>query len=150
VAGAAAGTGLGEWWCVGDGDGLAAWWCVGDGDGLAAWWCVGDGDGLALWWCLGLGLPLGVPLAAMFGVGETLAPGENEDDDGSAVGVPPVQADTAAEVSMVMVPTAASFALSRVFAMVKRTFMEPPDAPVPESAGSPARHRNGRQKRAMT
>jgi pyruvate/2-oxoglutarate dehydrogenase complex dihydrolipoamide acyltransferase (E2) component len=118
---------------------------------------VGLGLGLGLPLALGLGLGLGlglvVPVGATLPVGETLAPGENEDEDGSAVGVDPEQAETAPEASMVMVPqptTTASLALSPVFAMAMRTFMEPPHAPVPEGGGRPARIAHRRHTHTMT
>lgn len=93
-----------------------------------------------------------LPLDLTWGVGETPAPGENEEDVGSAVGVDPVQAESAPEASMVMVPqpTRASFALSPVFANAIRTFMEPAHSPVPESAGKLARNGRSRHKHALT
>jgi hypothetical protein len=100
----------------------------------------------------GLGVAVAVSLGVAVPVGETPPPGENEDEDGSAVGVDPEQAETAAEASMAMVPqpTTNSLALCPVFAMVMGTFMEPPAAPVPESAGRRARSSHRRHTHTMT
>jgi len=105
--------------------------------------------------CAGLKLGLPEPAAAPLGdsdvLGEVLSPGENEGDP-AEVGVdPPVQAESAAEATMVVVPQpmTVNIALSPVPAMVVRTFMETllmrpgrwrPTFPGP-SAGN--RHRNG-------
>jgi len=81
--------------------------------------------------CAGLKLGLPEPAAAPLGdsdvLGEVLSPGENEGDP-AEVGVdPPVQAESAAEATMVVVPQpmTVNIALSPVPAMVVRTFMEP-------------------------
>src|SRR5262252_5125829 len=80
--------------------------------------------------CAGLKLGLPEPAAAPLGdsdvLGEVLSPGENEGDP-AEVGVdPPVQAESAAEATTVVVPQpmTVNIALSPVPAMVVRTFME--------------------------
>jgi len=90
--------------------------------------------------CAGLKLGLPEPAAAPLGdsdvLGEVLSPGENEGDP-AEVGVdPPVQAESAAEATMVVVPQpmTVNIALSPVPAMVVRTFMEPPHASRPVAA----------------
>jgi hypothetical protein len=66
------------------------------------------------------------PLAEPVGVGVVVSAGENEDDPAEVVD--PEQAETAAEMSMVMVPQpmTVNIALSPVRVMVVRTFMESP------------------------
>ena len=110
VAGATVMNGLGD----GLGDGLG----VGDAGAV----CVGDGDGLAL----GLGELLTVLLGEADDVGVAVRAGENEDE--TADGVAPEQAETAAEARMVMVlqPMTANLALCFGAALVERTFMKPP------------------------
>ena len=78
----------------------------------------------------GPGEPVAVPLDDSGGVGEVLSPGENEDDPVETGPDLPVQAETDAEASMVMVPQPmmVSIALSPVPAILVRTFMEPPHA----------------------
>jgi hypothetical protein len=121
VAGAAVGSGLA--------DGLGA----ADVGASCVAVCVTDGDSEAL--ALSLAELLAVlpdELAVLpdeiVDVGEADPAGENE--VGTAEGVDPAQAETAAEASMVMVlqPMTANLALSHVPAMVVRTFMEPPHA----------------------
>jgi hypothetical protein len=120
VGGAAVGNGLADRLRVADGDG--------DGLRVADGLCVADGD------AGGLALALGVvtraePLGEAAGVAEALTAGE---DVGSAAeGEDVVQAETAAEVSMVKVPQpmAVNLAPSLVPAVLVRTFMEPPNAP---------------------
>ncbi len=108
VAGATVMNGLGD----GLGDGLG----VGDAGAV----CVGDG--LAL----GLGELLTVLLGEADDVGVAVRAGENEDE--TADGVAPEQAETAAEARMVMVlqPMTANLALCFGAALVERTFMKPP------------------------
>lgn len=86
MAGGATGSGLGE----GLGDALGCTDCDGLADGLAD----ALADGPALW----LAEALAVPLA---GVGDELAPGDNEGDPGKDE---VEQAETVAERSMVMMP----------------------------------------------
>jgi hypothetical protein len=117
VGGAAVGNGLADGLRVadGDGDGLRV------ADGLRV--PGGDAGGLAL----GV-VTLAVPLGKAGGVAEALTAGE---DVGSAAeGEDVVQAETAAEVSMVKVPQpmAVNLAPSPVPAVLVRTFMEPPNA----------------------
>jgi hypothetical protein len=133
------------WWCEGDGEG------DGDGDALGrgrAVLMVGLGLGVV---ALGLGETVAVLLGEALTVGEKLPPGENDDDVGSAVGVEPEQAETAAGARMVMVPkpTTASFALSPVLAMAARTFTEPPHDPVPESADCHTGNSYGRHNHVL-
>lgn len=113
VAGAAVGNALG--------DGL------GDGDGDA------DTDGLAEG--LGVSLALAEAVAVALGVGEPVAPGDNEDP--AEGGEDPVQAETVAEASMVMVPQPRMVSLARspLPATALPTFMDPPQRQAPESAG---------------
>jgi hypothetical protein len=84
--------------------------------------CAGDGDSGALALALPEALP--VPLGDGLGVCVMDAPGENE--VGGDEGVPPEQAVTAAEESMIMVPQpmTVSLALSPVPAMAVGTFTE--------------------------
>ena len=98
---------------LGDGLGVSDAGAVGVG--------VGEGDGLAL----GLGELLTVLLGEADEVGEAVRAGENEDE--TADGVAPEQAETAAEARMVMVlqPMTANLALCLVAALVERTFMKP-------------------------
>jgi hypothetical protein len=107
VAGAAAGTGLADAWCV---------W-VGAGVGVG----VGVSVGVAL------AEAVAVLVAEAEGVGELVPPGEN-DTDGPAEGVDPEQAERVTEATnaMVLNPVMAILALSPVFAPAARTFMEPP------------------------
>jgi hypothetical protein len=92
--------------------------------GAAAGSRLADGLGVTE----GLALTLAELLAEEAGVGEVGFAGENE--VGTPEGVDPVQAESAAEASMVMVlqPMMANLALSPVPAMVVRIFMEPPHA----------------------
>ncbi len=99
--------------------------------GAAAGSRLADGLGVAE----GLALTLAELLDEEAGVGEVGFAGENEvgtpEGVDPAEGVdPPVQAETAAEASMVMVlqPMTANLALSPVPAMPVRIFMEPPHA----------------------
>jgi hypothetical protein len=106
---------------------------------------LGVGDGVAL--VLGV-VTLAVPLDKAVDVAEMLDPGENL--VGVGEGEDDVQAEIAAEASMVKVPQpmAVNLALSPVPAVVVRTFMKPPHAsgrwrprfPVP---GIRNRHRKG-------
>jgi hypothetical protein len=107
------------------GNGLAGGLGVADGVALA----LGVADGVAGVLALALGVvTLAVPLDKAVGVAETLPAGENL--AGAAEGGDAVQAETAAEASMVKVPQpmAVNLALSPVPAVVVRTFMEPPHA----------------------
>ena len=102
---------------------------VGVGDGGTD--LLGDGLGVAEW--------LSVLLGEAVEVGVGVPAGENE-DEAAAGGVDPEQAETAAEVSMVMVlqPMTANLALRLVAALVVRTFMKPPRTS-PQVAACPAR-----------
>ena len=104
------------------GNGLA------DGLGVTTGVGVGVGVGVSLGDGLGLGLaePVSVPLGEAVAVGVGVPAGENEDE--AAEGVPAEQAETATEVSMVMVlqPMTANLALRLDAAPVVRTFMKPP------------------------
>jgi hypothetical protein len=93
--------------------------------GAAAGTRLADGLGVSE----GLALALAELLDEEAGVGEVDPAGENE--VGTDEGVDPVQAETAAEASMVMAlqPMTANLALSPVPAMAVRIFMEPPHAP---------------------
>jgi hypothetical protein len=86
---------------------------------------LGVGDGVAL--VLGV-VTLAVPLDKAVDVAEMLDPGENL--VGVGEGEDDVQAEIAAEASMVKVPQpmAVNLALSPVPAVVVRTFMKPPHA----------------------
>lgn len=110
------------------GSGLAEGLGVADVGAVCVTVGVADGDTAPLADGLALAEAAAVLLAEIADVGEVGAAGENE--VGTAEGVDPVQAETAAEASMVMVlqPMTASLALSPVPAMVVRTFMEPPHA----------------------
>jgi hypothetical protein len=123
VAGAAAGNGLGDGLRVADGDadGLAGRLAEDLADGLR----VGLAEGLAL--ALDVATP-GVPLAEAVGVADALV--EGEDGGSAAEDGDVVQAETAAQVSMVAMPqpTAVNVALSPFPAMVVRTFTKPPHA----------------------
>ncbi|HCU92241.1 MAG TPA: hypothetical protein DHU96_05685 [Actinobacteria bacterium] len=118
MAGGTVGSGLAEGLGVADVGAVCVTVGVADGDTAPL------ADGLAL----ALAEPAAVLLAEIADVGEVGTAGENE--VGTAEGVDPVQAETAAEASMVMVqqPMKANLALSPVPAMVVRTFMEPPHA----------------------
>lgn len=142
VAGAAVGNGLADGLGVGDGVGVGVGVGVGDG--------VGDGGRLAG----GLGLSVAELLAGLpdevAGVGEAGPAGENEVGP-AAEGEDPVQAETAAETSTVMVvqPMMANLALSPAPAMVVRTFMEPPHASGGPHARIPAPDRRRKGKREL-
>jgi hypothetical protein len=107
VAGAAAGTGLADAWCV--------------------WVGVGVGVGVTVSVGVALAEAVAVLVAEAEGVGELVPPGEN-DTDGPAEGVDPEQAERVTEATnaMVLNPVMAILALSPVFALAARTFMEPP------------------------
>jgi hypothetical protein len=132
VAGAAAGNGLA--------DGLAGATCVSVGVGVG----VGESLGVGL----GLAESVAVLLTEIEGVGEAVPPGENDGDGPPAEGVDPEQAERVMEASNAMVPqpVMANLALSPVFALVVRTFMEPPHVAtrplaalaedIPETAGT--------------
>ena len=153
VAGGTVGSGLAEGLGVADFGAVCVAVGVTDGDPAPL------ADGLAL--ALALAELLAVLLAVLADVGEVGPAGENE--VGTAEGVDPVQAETAAEASMVMVlqPMTANLALSPVPAMVVRTFMEPPHAspagggpvsgsrhekPAPEAKTRPGRCRADRRQ----
>jgi hypothetical protein len=139
VAGATVMKGLGEGLaaavpvCTGEGDAL------GEGLGGALGERLGEGLGEALTVRLrdGVGVPSGV--------GEPDWPGEN-DVWAPALGVPVEQAETSADVKMVMVvqPMTANLALRRGRALAAGTLMTPPRAAWPVLNLSATRH----QKRA--
>jgi hypothetical protein len=113
------------------------------GNGLAD--DLGVADGVAL--ALGV-VTLAVPLGKAVGVAEMLPAGENL--VGAAEGEDAVQAEIAAEASMVKMPEpmAVNLALSPVPAVVVRTFMKPPHAsgrwrPRFPGPGIRNRHRKG-------
>jgi hypothetical protein len=151
VAGAAVGSGLA--------DGLGATDCAADGvsDGVSDGDPDGDPDGdsdaVSDGLALVLAVALAVPLGEMVEVGEVVPAGENEGDP--TVDVDVEQAETAAEVSMVMMPqpVTVNIALSPVPAMVVRTFMEPPARSgrrqVPESADSHKGKAHGRHRHTV-
>jgi hypothetical protein len=136
VAGAPTGNGLGDG--LGDGDA--------DTDGVAEGVADGVAEGVAL--ALSLGEAVAVPLA--LGVGVAVPPGENEDP--AEGGVDPVQAETVAEASMVMVPQPrmVSPLRSPVTALAPRTIMDPPQRQAPESAGGRTAEPIRRHTQAMT
>jgi hypothetical protein len=115
VGGAAAGNGLGDGLCVADGD----------ADELAEGLADELAEGLAL--ALGV-VTLAVPLGRIVGDAEPVPAGENV--AGVAEGWDVVQAEIAAEASMVTMPqpTAASLALSPVPTMVVRILTGSPHA----------------------
>jgi hypothetical protein len=117
------------------GSGLANGLGVGVGVGVGVGDPLGDGLGLALadW--------VSVPLGEADAVGVGVPAGENE-DEAAAKGVPPEQAETATEVSMVMVlqPMTANLALCLAAAPVVRTFMKPPRTSPQVAAISGTRH----------
>jgi hypothetical protein len=116
VGGATVGTGLGEGLCVtvGDAEGLGE--VVGEGLGEVV------GEGLTEELALGVAVPLGEADA----VAEGLL--EGDDLGSSAEGEDPVQAETAAETSIVTMPklTAVRVALRALPAVLARSFMGPP------------------------
>ncbi len=136
VAGAPTGNGLGDG--LGDGDA--------DTDGVAEGVADGVAEGVAL--ALSLGEAVAVSLA--LGVGVAVPPGENEDP--AEGGVDPVQAETVAEASMVMVPQPrmVSPLRSPVTALAPRTIMDPPQRQAPESAGGRTAEPIRRHTQAMT
>jgi hypothetical protein len=127
VGGAAVGNGLGAGLCVADGDGEALTDGLAEalGDGLADGLAEALGDGLAL--AVGE-LAEGVSLAEEVDVAGAVMAGEDVGSD--AEGEDVVQAEIAAEASMVTMPqpTALNLGLSPAPAAVVRTFIEPPRA----------------------
>jgi hypothetical protein len=105
VAGAAVGTGLG----VAVGLGVTVGLGVAVGLGVV----VGLGDTVRRGDTVGLAVALGVVLAEALAVAEALA---EDDDVGNAVGEPDVvQAETAAEASMIRMPQPMVVSLARTF-----------------------------------